>query len=179
MTGRHRLFGLAAVMILLLSGVTAHADTVEDSGHVLRVAIPAVAYGIAWRRDDDPGKRQFIKAFAGTVATTLALKAAIDKERPNGDDDDAFPSGHAATSFAGAAFLHRRYGWRDAWPAYALSAYVGWTRVDADEHEWEDVLGGAAVAIGWNWWMVKPRGDVEVAPVVDGDRVGLVVRKRW
>ena len=38
---------------------------------------------------------------------------------------------------------------------------------------------GAAVAIGWNWWMVKSRGDVEVAPVVDGDRVGLIVRKRW
>jgi membrane-associated phospholipid phosphatase len=174
---RHVTLLLAASAVL--AGPPALGDSVEDSGHVLRVAIPVVAYGVAWRREDDEGKRQFLKAFAGTVATTVALKAAIDKERPNGEDDDAFPSGHAATAFAGAAFLHRRYGWREAWPAYALSAYVGWTRVDADEHEWEDVLGGAAVAIGWNWWLVEPRDGVALVPIVDGDRVGLTVQKRW
>lgn len=174
---RHATLLLAASVVL--ASPPALGDSVEDSGHVLRVAIPVVAYGVAWRREDDEGKRQFLKAFAGTVVTTLALKAAIDKERPNGEDDDAFPSGHAATAFAGAAFLHRRYGWREAWPAYALSAYVGWTRVDADEHEWEDVLGGAAVAIGWNWWLVEPRDGVALVPILGGDQFGLSVQKRW
>ncbi len=179
MNGLRRGLPWPLVTALLLSiGMPGHADTVEDSGHVLRVAIPAFAYGLAWHRDDDEGERQFLKAFAGTVATTLVLKNTVDKERPNGDDE-AFPSGHAATAFAGAAFLHRRYGWREAWPAYALSAYVGWTRVDADEHEWEDVLGGAAVAIGWNWWLVEPRDGVAVVPVVGTDRIGLALQTRW
>lgn len=177
-TLRRGLGSLLLSALLTLACSPGRADSVENSGHVLRVAIPAFAYGLAWHRDDDEGRKQFLKAFAGTVATTIVLKKTIDKERPNGDDE-AFPSGHAATAFAGAAFLHRRYGWRDALPAYALSAYVGWTRVHADEHEWEDVLGGAVVAIGWNWWLVEPRDNVTVVPVVSGDAVGLSLRKRW
>ena len=57
---------------------------------------------------------------------------------------DAFPSGHAATAFQGAAFIHRRYGIRRAWPAYVLATFTAWTRVDADEHDTADVLAGAA-----------------------------------
>ena len=167
------------VALVMAASPGARADTVETSGDVLRVAIPLAAYGIAWRRDDDQGRRQFLWAFAGTVASTYALKAAIDKDRPNDDDNDAFPSGHAATAFAGAAFLHRRYGWREAWPAYALAAYTGWTRVDADEHDTWDVLGGAALAVGWNWWLVKPRQPVQVQPLAEAGFVGLRISGDW
>jgi len=168
---------LAALLLTVPRG--ASADTVETSGDVLRVAIPLAAYGIAWRRDDDEGRRQFLWSFVGTVASTYALKAAIDKERPNGDDNNAFPSGHTATAFAGAAFLHRRYGWSDAWPAYALAAYTGWTRVHADEHDTWDVLGGAALAVGWNWWLVKPRQTVQVQPLADAGYFGLRISGAW
>jgi membrane-associated phospholipid phosphatase len=174
--------GTAAVLALggLLAGAPALADTVETSGDVLRWAIPAAAGGVAWWRDDHQGLRQFGWSFAATAASTLALKAIIDKDRPDDDgDSDAFPSGHAATSFAGATFLHRRYGWRDAVPAYVLSAYVGWTRVDADEHEWEDVLGGAVLAAAWTWWLVEPRPGVEIAPTVGRDGVHLRYAVRW
>lgn len=154
------------------------ADTVETSGDVLRVAIPAAAYAVAWRRDDDEGRGQFLKSFAGTIITTFALKKTVDKSRPN-DKDEAFPSGHAATAFAGAAFIHRRYGWRDAWPAYLVSAYVGWTRIDADEHDGWDVLAGAAVAVGWNWLLVEPRENAAITPVVGTDRLGVAFSMRW
>jgi membrane-associated phospholipid phosphatase len=162
----------------LVAGQPAAADAVETSGDVLRWAIPAAAGAVSWRRDDGPGLRQFGMSFAATAASTLALKELVDKERPNGNSK-AFPSGHAATSFAGATFLHRRYGWRDAWPAYVLSAYVGWTRVHADEHEVEDVLGGAALAAAWSWWLVDPARPSQVTPVVT--RNGLMLRyfARW
>ena len=167
---------VAAAIGLLARG--AAADSVETSGDVLRVAIPAAAFALAWRRDDADGRKQFLKAFAGTVVTTYALKKTIDKSRPNGDDE-AFPSGHAATAFAGAAFLHRRYGWRDAWPAYLLAAYVGWTRIDADEHDGWDVLAGGAIAVGWNWWLVEPRDGTKITPALGSDQVGVAFSMRW
>jgi membrane-associated phospholipid phosphatase len=169
----------ALVLVLVVTVVRpAAADAVETSGDVLRWAIPATAGAIAWRRGDDEGLRQYAVAFAGTAVSTLALKELIDKERPNGDSK-AFPSGHAATSFAGATFLHRRYGWRGALPAYALSAYVGWTRLDADEHEIEDVLGGAALAAAWTWWLVDPEEPPAVVPVVSRDGIWLRYTARW
>lgn len=171
---------LAAVLASMgLSADPARAaDAVETSGDVLRVAIPAAAFAVAWRREDKAGQRQFLSSFAATVASTYALKKTVDKSRPNGDDE-AFPSGHAATAFGGAAFLHRRYGIRDAWPAYLLSAYVGWTRIDADEHDGWDVLGGAAIAMAWNWLLVTPRQGVVVAPVAASDGLGVRFSMRW
>ena len=172
--------GLLATVILVtaLGAPAALADNVETSGDVLRVAIPAAAYGIAWHRDDDTGRKQFLESFVATVASAYALKKVVDKERPNGKDE-AFPSGHAATSFAGAAFLHRRYGFRDAWPAYLLSAYVGWTRIHADEHDTVDVLGGAALAVGWTWLLVDERGQIAVVPEVGDGSAGVSVTMRW
>ncbi len=171
--------GLAVtVLSAMLIWSSADAGSVETSGDVLRLAIPAGAYAVAWHRDDDEGRKQFLKSFTATVATAYALKKVVDRERPNGKDE-AFPSGHAATSFAGAAFLHRRYGWQKAWPAYLLSAYVGWTRIDADEHDTVDVLAGAAIAFGWNWLLVDPRGRVQVTPAVSDGAVGLSFAMRW
>lgn len=168
-----------AGLLCVLAATDAIADGIENSGHVLRAAVPLYAYGVAWQREDRDGQRQWLYGMGATVVTTLALKAAIDKERPDGDDDDAFPSGHAATAFAGAGFLHRRYGLREAWPSYVLAGWVGYTRVHADEHEWEDVLGGAAVGLVSNWLLVQPWEDARVTPTVDGDVVGLRVEARW
>jgi membrane-associated phospholipid phosphatase len=148
----------------LLAAPLGHADAVESSGHVLRAAIPAGAWWVARRDGDRDGEIQFAKAFAASTATAYALKKIVDKERPNGDDE-AFPSGHATTAFSGAAFLQRRYGWRRAWPAWALATYTGWTRVHADEHDWEDVAGGAALAVAGAWLFVSPLTDTAVAPV--------------
>lgn len=156
-----------ALAVLLASNVTC-ADAVESSGHVLRVAIPAGAWWVARSDGDREGEIQFAKAFAASTATAYALKKTVDKERPNGDDE-AFPSGHATTAFSGAAFLQRRYGWKRAWPAWMLSVYTGWTRVHADEHDWEDVAGGAALAVAGAWLFVRPTGEAGVVPVALGD----------
>ena len=142
--------------------------------------VPAVLYG-----GNEPSKHLTLqkKDIFGILRSesgeNTIFKAAIDKERPNGDDNNAFPSGHTATAFAGAAFLHRRYGWSDAWPAYALAAYTGWTRVHTDEHDTWDVLGGAALAVGWNWWLVKPRQAVQVQPLAEAGYLGLRISGDW
>lgn len=155
-------------------------DGIETSGDVLRAAIPLAALGVAWHRDDDEGLEQFLWAYGATVGGTLVLKEVVDKERPDGSDDDAFPSGHAATAFVGAAVLQRRYGWRTAWPAWVLAAWTGWTRVDADEHDWADVAGGAAVGVASAWIFVEPVENLRIAPAaLPGGAVGIGIAGRW
>ncbi len=173
-----RAVAVLGLMIVLLACPPVRADSVETSGDILRVAIPAAAYGLAWHRDDRVGQKHFVLAMAGTVASTYLLKKTIDKNRPNGDDE-AFPSGHAATAFSGASFIHRRYGFRESIPWYLASAYVGWTRVDADEHDEIDVLAGAALATAWSWWLVEPRESATVTPIISRDSVAIRFAYRW
>jgi membrane-associated phospholipid phosphatase len=154
-------------------------DAVETSGDLLRVAIPAFAAAMTYRRDDREGRRQFLRSFGANVAATWALQSAVDKERPDGTDHDAFPSGHTSMSFQGAAFIHRRYGIRKAWPAYALATYVGWTRIDADQHDAADVAAGAALGIASSMLFTKRWEDSSVATVLDGDVLGIRVSRRF
>src|SRR5262249_16283922 len=71
------------------------------------------------------------------------LKPTIDRTRPNGGHQ-SFPSGHAASAFAGAAFLQRRYGWRIGVPAGLLASFAAWSRVESREPYTSDALAGPA-----------------------------------
>jgi membrane-associated phospholipid phosphatase len=176
-----RPYKFARTLLLIATGfisLPSAADTIETSGDILRVAIPVAAWGVAWHRKDSEGRRRFAYAMAGTLASTYALKKVVDRNRPNGDDE-AFPSGHAATAFSGASFIHRRYGFREAVPWYLASAYVGWTRVDADEHDEIDVLAGAVLAVAWTWLLVKPRENSRITPVIARDSAAIQFSFRW
>jgi membrane-associated phospholipid phosphatase len=122
------------------------SDSVETAGTVIQVVVPAVAYSMTFVNDDDDGRIQFYKSFATTLATTYALKLTIDKKRPNGGSM-SFPSGHSSAAFSGASFIQKRYGWLYGAPAYLAASFVGYSRVEADQHYIEDVLAGAAIGI--------------------------------
>ena len=154
------------------------SDAVETSGSALRVAIPAAAFALTFVEDDAEGRRQFYRSFGANVLATVALKELVNKSRPDGSDDDAFPSGHASMAFQGASFIHRRYGIGRAWPAYALAAYTGWTRLDADEHDEADVLGGALLGIASSVLLVDRFENVDVAVNLNG-QVGLQFSGRF
>jgi membrane-associated phospholipid phosphatase len=151
------------------------SDDTEKLGDVLRVALPAAGFALTFKHDDRDGRRQFYKSFGATVLGTLVLKETFDKKRPDGTGDDAFPSGHAATAFQGAAFIHRRYGIRQAWPAYVAATFVAWSRVDADEHDAADVLGGAAVGIASSFLLAERR-EVNVSADSDEFRLRFAMR---
>jgi undecaprenyl-diphosphatase len=87
----------------------------------------------------------------------LGVKSAVDRPRPfavvpeadpllEGTLGSSFPSGHAATSFAGAvvlAFLARR-----AWPLlFVLAGLVAFSRVYVGVHYPLDIVGGAAIGV--------------------------------
>jgi len=151
----------------------------EDDGSFMRTLIPAVAYGTTFYMHDRDGRMQFYKSFFTNLGTTYALKALISKERPNGQDDDSFPSGHTSVAFQGAAFIHKRYGLKWAAAAYAGAAYVGWRRVDTDNHYTVDVVAGAAIGIASSFVFTKPYKGFEATPLAANGIYGVAISKRW
>jgi membrane-associated phospholipid phosphatase len=168
---------LVSLLVAQPSGGAVASEDTESLGDALRVALPAAAFALTFKRDDRDGRRQFYRSFGATAIGTVLLKEAFDKKRPDGIGDDAFPSGHAATAFQGAAFIHRRYGIKTAWPAYVLAGFTAWSRVDADEHDNADVLAGAAVGAASSFLLAERR-DVKVSASVDGDRVVIAIAGR-
>lgn len=176
-----RAFGALLLTALLTPAqVSLARDAVETSGDLLRIAIPAAAFAMTVKREGQPGRVGFYKSFAANIGTTFALKAVVDKQRPDDSDDDAFPSGHTSVAFHGAAFLHRRYGVDDAWAAYAVAAYVGWTRIDADKHDAADVAAGAAVGIASSFLLNRRRtADASFVPILGGEVTGVRFSMRF
>ncbi|WP_345009842.1 phosphatase PAP2 family protein [Pseudaeromonas paramecii] len=164
--------GLLALGLGLVTG-TSQAGFTQSSGDVLKYAMPAAAAGLAGYEQDWQGLKQFGLAFGSTAATTWALKQGVQRERPNGSGDDAFPSGHAASAFSSASFIQRRYGWQLGAPAYLLAAWTGYSRIPNRDHHWSDVLAGAAIGVGFSYLWVEADPAWQLTPWTDGKQYGL------
>lgn len=121
----------------------------------------------------------FMTLFAVAVAdwSATGLKALIDRPRPTVryaepkalvpvPHDASFPSGHAATSFAGATILSFSFP-RLAPVFYLLAAAVAFSRVYVGVHYPLDVIGGAVlgtlVALGVRYLVRRARRPVRGA----------------
>src|SRR3954452_3516265 len=51
------------------------------------------------------------------------LKFAVHRERPDGSNNQSFPSGHAAVTFATATVIERHLGWRRSVFGYPIASY--------------------------------------------------------
>ena len=169
---------LALVLVLSLAAGSARADHFERAGDVGSILLPAGASVGALVVKDHRGLGQLAGAFASTIVVVYVLKLAVDRTRPDGDQY-SFPSGHAASAFAGAAFLQRRYGWRLGIPAYALASFVGYTRVEANRHYTSDVVAGAAIGIAANLIFTHRREHVSLGFDPRPGHAGFVVTIAW
>ncbi|UFS63081.1 phosphatase PAP2 family protein [Sulfurimonas sp. HSL-3221] len=175
-----RFFSLALVYALLSSAPGSATDTIERSGDALSIMLPLCAAAATAYHHDGEGALQFTEAFATTMGVTYALKYSIDKRRPDGSDQDAFPSGHTAAAFSGASFLQQRYGTPYGLPAYLAAVYVGWSRVEVKAHAVEDVLAGAAIGIIGTYLFTKRfKREMSLVPVVGNKQFGLVFQKKF
>lgn len=138
-------------------------ETAEDASDWLRWAGRASYVGAGLFAPAPEGKWLEAKAkgFAvggsailATAGSTTLLKETTARERPLGQDDESFPSGHTS----GTSVTTRLA--RDALGRYDLSrggrlasdiglagiaAMTGWARVEAGEHHPADVLAGMAL----------------------------------
>ena len=150
-----KLFILCALLIFSNSSFSQNR-TLETSGDVLLITMPIVAVGTTLIIGDKKGTLQFAKGFLLTQVVTLSLKAVIEKDRPNMENRDAFPSGHTSTTFQSASFIQKRYGWKYGIPAYLLAGITGYSRIDSDHHDFSDVLAGAIIGVGSSYLLTTP-----------------------
>jgi membrane-associated phospholipid phosphatase len=79
------------------------------------------------------------------LAYTELLKVTVRRERPDGSNNQSFPSGHSSDAFTWATVFERHYGWKLGVPAYALAATMGYSRIVRDKHYLSDVVAGATL----------------------------------
>ena len=175
---------LSLVLIFFLTAVTVPVnsfadDPSETAGDILQIALPAMAYGMTFAYQDDEGRQQFYPSFFSTLGITYALKYSIESQRPNGGNR-SFPSGHTSAAFSGASFIQRRYGWVYGAPAYLAASFVGWSRIESEDHYVEDVLAGAGIGILCTYLFTKPYLDkMTVLPFVSDKKFGVTLVVAW
>lgn len=76
---------------------------------------------------------------------TELIKVSVGRERPNGQDNQSFPSGHTSNAFAVATVAQQHYGWKIGVPAYGLAGLMGISRIHQDKHWLSDVVAGATL----------------------------------
>ena len=78
------------------------------------------------------------------------IKKTSRVTRPDGSDTRSFPSGHTATAFMGAEFLHQEYKDVSDWygiTGYVVAAGTGLFRMSNEKHWLTDVATGAGIGI--------------------------------
>ena len=116
-------------------------------------------------------------------AYTEVIKVAVGRERPNGQDNKSFPSGHTSNTFALAAVAQQHYGWKVGIPSYLVAGLMGASRIDQDKHWMSDVVAGAALGyivgrtvVRVNGRPLEPGGSqvtLSVSPIVARHARGL------
>ena len=170
---------LCFFMLIFIAGNLYAQSTTERVGDVLQIVLPVTAYATTLYLDDDTGQMQFYKSFGTTLATTYLFKYTVREKRPDSSNTDSFPSGHTSSAFAGASFIHMRYGLKYAILPYMAAVYTGYSRIYANRHHPVDVYAGAAIAIVSSWYFVSPWKGVQVTPLVEKDVQGVRLSYQW
>ncbi len=174
-------FIVSATLLTTATVVHAGKSNIEKEGDIIQILIPLTAYGATFYMQDPDGRNQFYKSFITNLGITYSVKLAVNKQRPEHNGDRSFPSGHTSAAFQGAAFIHIRYGWKYALPAYAAAGFVGWSRIEgeSDKHDITDVLAGAAIGIFSSYYFTTPYKGVTVTPYAEKNIFGLTLSMDW
>lgn len=176
------LMNLLAVQITCASEKSREAK--ESIGDNIQLLIPIMGLASTLFYEDVKethfkGTEQWLKAFLAFEIITESLKTVTHKQRPNACSYRSFPSGHTAAAFMGSSFIHKRYGFCYAIPAYIGAIFVGYSRVQANKHYGEDVMAGAAIGVMSSLVFTQPYKGVMIAPVLKKNTVGLEFSKHW
>lgn len=131
----------------------------EVAGSPITLCGGTVLFGLQGVRTHDEDLKENAKhmafALAASYGTIGALKLTIHEERPDGSDNQSFPSGHAAGSFAVASVLDREYGGATGWVAYGMATFIAASRIYGNHHQLRDVVVGAVIGHFYGWLFTR------------------------
>ena len=128
-----------------------------------------------------------------TDVFTRAIKKNIFKTRPDGSNDNAFPSGHTSITFASGSVVYEEFKNSNsllAYSGYGFATVTGGLRMANNKHWFSDVLVGAGLGImvtklvyhfdylfKWNPF-IKAK-DMSLVPRYSDGNVGLYFSKTF
>jgi PAP2 superfamily len=134
------------------------SDDLRDASaiahYVTIIATPSGDEPREWIVNKAKGALVDAAAVAAAGFTTNAIKDVADRERPNGDDSESFPSGHTTSAAVHTRLASRNLesidmsdGWRRGANVglTALTLGTSWARVEAGWHYPSDTLVGMAL----------------------------------
>lgn len=165
-------------MILAVRGRAEAGGAVRTAGDAAALLLPATAGVATLYLKDYTGTKEFLESAALSLGVTLALKYTVNERRPNGEEH-SFPSAHTTISFSSAEFIRKRYGWEYGLPAYAAAGFVGYSRIEAREHYFKDVLAGAAIGMVSSYIFTDPYSKLNISGEAGPGYFGLKVGSAW
>jgi membrane-associated phospholipid phosphatase len=171
---------LGIIVASAASPAMASSKSWDTASSVGRDVLVVAALGAPAVQGDWKGDLQAAESMGAAFAVSYGLKKAFPERRPDGSDDQSFPSGHSSVSFAAAATLQNRYGWGVGLPAQLLATFVSVARVKARKHHWYDVLAGAAIGETSGFLLTSKRDSkVRVFPWGDSSGGGVALGMRF
>jgi hypothetical protein len=128
-------------------------------GDLMGQMVPNFLYmGYQWKFGESVFRSRrlklMFKASLFSGATTFFLKRLVNQRRPHKGDRNSFPSGHTTTAFAFSTVIALEHPtW--AIPAYALSSFVGLSRMNDNAHYLHDVTMGATIGMAYGYAFFK------------------------
>ena len=170
--------GAALAALAFASPAQASNKGWDDASGIARDVLVGASLGVPLVQGDWTGDLQAGASLLVAGGASYGLKEIFPETRPDGSDRKSFPSGHAALSFAAAATLENRYGWKAGLPAFALATFVGVARVEARKHHWYDSVAGAAIGTA-SGFLITSKRNASVRLVPWGDSSGGGVAMSW
>lgn len=161
----------------------------DISGQLVPNALYAGGMAIAaWSGVSKGRSRAEFMVMATTEAVLIStiLKYTVREQRPDSNQHTSFPSGHTTSAFAFASVVGAEHGWAWGVPAYLLAGFVGWSRINDNQHYLHDVLAGATIgtSVGLGIYYsrqkrTKSARNWQVLPMSLEDGGGLIAKLNW
>ena len=113
-----------------------------------RAALVTAAIALPRRTDANRDRVNAAGCMLAIKLLTQVLKEAVPEQRPDDEDNQSFPSEHAAESAAAALIIAREYSGGVAAGAWALAGAIGLARIESGKHFPRDVAAGALIGLG-------------------------------
>ncbi len=172
----------ALIAVIAVAGAPAFADSpthtaakfVSGCGNIIYLA---AGVGLPLLTDGKYGTDHSLRtvdSLAVTMGLTEGLKATTREKRPDSDEHDSFPSGHAAAAFSVAA-MESSFHPHEAVEWYAGAALISLSRIRLNRHYPHDVLAGALIGYGSSRWEASQPHGLILSPWIRSDRPGVLI----